>query len=137
MVITCFCAVYGWGVETENHLFVLCPLAWSTWIEVYRWFGVVKVLLGSIWSIFKGFLSLISRGKKLLNEILMVWHAVIWILWRVRNNKIFSGKSILVDNVLEKIKCTSWKWLLATETNLHCSFYKWRVNPLDCIAIAR
>ncbi|MCI20935.1 putative ribonuclease H protein, partial [Trifolium medium] len=30
------CAVCGGGVETENHLFLLCPLAWSIWVMVYR-----------------------------------------------------------------------------------------------------
>jgi hypothetical protein len=42
------CAFCGGGVETENHLFLLCPFAWSIWVEVYRWFEVVKVLPDNI-----------------------------------------------------------------------------------------
>jgi hypothetical protein len=114
------CAACGGDVETENHLFLLCPLAWSIWIEVYRWFGVVEVFPGNICSFFEGVLSSLKYGKKSSKGILMVWHAVIWILWRVRNGKFFSGTPIHLEDVLERIKCTSWKWLLVR-------------NPLDCI----
>jgi hypothetical protein len=82
-------------------------------VEVYRWFGVVEVFPGTIGSLFEGFLSSLKRSKKPNKGITMVWHLVIWILWRVRNDKIFSGKSIDFGDVLERIKCTSWKWLLA------------------------
>jgi hypothetical protein len=33
---------------------------------------------------------------------------------------------------LDKIKCVSWKWLLARKPNSHCLCYEWCVNPLDC-----
>jgi hypothetical protein len=81
----------GRGVETENHLFLLCPLAWSIWIEVYRWFGVVEVFPGNSSSHFEGSLSSLKRDKKSSKGILMVWHAVLGILWRARNGKKNSG----------------------------------------------
>jgi exonuclease III len=127
------CAVCGGGVETENHLFLLCPLAWSIWIEVYRWFGVVEVFPGNFCSLFEGFLSSLKCGKKSLKGIRLVWHAVIWVLWRVRNDKIFANKPIVLEEVLDRIKCVSWKWLLARKSNSPCLYYEWCVNPLDCI----
>jgi hypothetical protein len=66
------CAVCGGGVETENHLFILCPFAWSIWIEVYRWFGVVEVSPGNIASHFIGFLSSLKCGKKPRKGLMMV-----------------------------------------------------------------
>jgi hypothetical protein len=127
------CAVCGGGVETENHLFILCPFAWSIWIEVYRWFGVVEVSPGNIASHFIGFLSSLKCGKKPRKGLGMVWHVVLWTLWRVRNDKIFSNKPILFHDVLDRIKCISWNWLLARKPNSFCLFYEWCVNPLDCI----
>ncbi|KAK2417808.1 hypothetical protein QL285_040065 [Trifolium repens] len=127
------CAVCGGAVETENYLFLLCPLAWSIWIEVYRWFGLVEVLPGNFSSLIEGFLSSIICGKKFLKGIRMVWHAVIWFLWRVRNDKIFSNKPVALEDVLERIKCVSWKWLLARNSNSHCLYYEWCVNPRYCI----
>jgi hypothetical protein len=127
------CAVCGGEVETENHLFLLCPLAWSIWSEVYRWLGVVEVSPNNIASHFNGFLSSLKCGKKSLKGLRMVWHVVIWTLWRVRNEKIFSNKPILFEEVLDRIKCTSWKWLLARKPDSFCLFYEWCVDPLDCI----
>jgi hypothetical protein len=128
------CAVCGGGgVENEDHLFLLCPLAWSIWVEVYRWFGVVEVFPGSIISLFVGFLSSLKRGKKLPKGIMIVWHAVMWVIWRVRNDKIFSDKSIILEDVFDRIKCNSWRWLLARKPISHCLYYEWCVNPLDCI----
>jgi hypothetical protein len=34
------------------------------------------------------FLYLGRKGRK---EEMMIWHAVVWVLWRARNDKIFSG----------------------------------------------
>ncbi|KAK2419028.1 hypothetical protein QL285_041167 [Trifolium repens] len=126
------CPVCGGGVETEDHLFLLLSLAWSIWFEVYRWFGVVEVFPGSIYSLFVGFLSSLKCGKKFLKGIMMVWHADIWVLWRVRNDKIFSDKSIVLEEVFEIIKCISWKWLARKPNSLYL-YYEWCVNPLDGI----
>jgi hypothetical protein len=103
--------------------FLLCHWAWCNWIEVYRWFGVVEVFLGNICSHFEGFFSSLKRGKKSSKGILMVWNAVLWILWRARIDKKKSGNPIHLEDVLERIKCTSWKWLLARKPNSHCLYY--------------
>jgi hypothetical protein len=55
-------------------------------MEVYKWFGVVEVFPGTIAFLFQGFLSLFKRGKMPLKGMMMVWHAVIWTLWCVRND---------------------------------------------------
>jgi hypothetical protein len=94
---------------------------------MYRWFEVVEVFSGNICSLFEGFLSFFKRGKKFSKGILLVWHVVIWIFWRVRNDKIFSDKAINLEDVLEGIKCMSWKWLLAKKSNSHCLYYEWIV----------
>jgi hypothetical protein len=39
---TCvFCGLFD---ETENHLFASCSWAWSVWLKVFKWFGVVPVV---------------------------------------------------------------------------------------------
>jgi hypothetical protein len=115
------CVVCGGGVKTEDHLFLMCPLAWSIWVQVYMWFGVVEVFPGSIYFLFVGFFSSFKRGKKPLKGTMMVWHAVMWVLiWCVRNHKIISDKSIVLEDVFERIKCISWKCLLARKPNSHC-----------------
>jgi hypothetical protein len=127
------CAVCGGGAESEDHLFLLCPLAWFIWIEVYKWFGVVEVLPGNIVSHFQSILSSLKGGRRPLKGIMMVWQAIIWTIWRARNDKFFSDKSIHFEEVLDKLKCMAWKWLLARKSNSLSLFYEWCANPLDCI----
>jgi hypothetical protein len=71
--------------------------------------------------------------QKSSKGILMVWHMVLWILWRAENGKKNSDNPIHLEDVLERIKCTSSKWLLAWKANFHCLYYEWCVNHLDCI----
>jgi hypothetical protein len=127
------CAVCGGGAVSEDHLFLLCPMAWFIWVEVYKWFGVVEVLPENIVSHFQSFLSSFKGGKRPLKGIMMVWQAVIWTIWRVRNDKKNSNKSSHFEEVLDKIKCIAWKWLLARKPNSLSLFYEWCANPFDCI----
>ncbi|GAU48796.1 hypothetical protein TSUD_141140 [Trifolium subterraneum] len=93
-------------IESENHLLVTCPLAWVVWSLVHKWFG----------------------------GVLLVWHAVVWALWRARNDNIFSEKVVGAEELFDKVQITSWKWLVAKKTKAPCLFYEWRVNLIDCIA---
>jgi hypothetical protein len=127
------CVLCGVGIETEHHLFLACPFAWKIWMLVCNWFGVVEVISGSISSFLEGFLASISKGKKSHKGILLVWHAVIWLLWRTRNEKNFQDKGNNVAELLDRIKRTSWEWLLAKKVNAPCMYYEWHVNPLHCI----
>jgi hypothetical protein len=64
-------------------------------------------------SIFETFRDMCRIKKEGRRGILMVWHAALWTLWRTRNEKIFLGKMIEVEEIIDKIKLVSWKWLLA------------------------
>jgi hypothetical protein len=72
-----------------------------------------------------------KEGRK---GTLMVWHAVVWILWRTRNDRIFSGKIVELEEIMDRIKIVSWKWLLAKKDSAPCLFYEWCVDPFDCLA---
>jgi hypothetical protein len=59
-----------------------------------------------------------------------VWHAVVWILWRSRNEKIFFAKDVDAEVLFDKIQITSWKWLVAKKSNAPCLFYEWHILTL-------
>jgi hypothetical protein len=63
----------------------------------------------------------------------MVWHAIIWALWRSRNDRIFSSKFVTLDEIFDRIRLVSWKWLLAKKISSPCLFYEWCIDPFDCI----
>jgi hypothetical protein len=123
------CVLCGNCVELENHPLFVYPFAWAIWVEVYRCFGVDEVLSCNIWVLLGSFLSSLNWGKKAYKGILMIWYTVAWALWWTMNEKIFLKK--MLCDVFDRIKCTSWKWLLAKKVNSPCMFYEWHVNTFD------
>jgi hypothetical protein len=73
-------------------------------MEVYRWFGVVEILSGNIWFLLDIFLSSIDRDRKAKKGLLLVWHAMIWVIWRTRNDKFFSNTESVSGEVFNRIK---------------------------------
>jgi hypothetical protein len=63
-------------------------------------------------------------GKQDYHGVLLVWHAIIWMLWLVRNGLVFVRKVIEPDEIFEKIKLVSWKWLLSKKISAPCLFYE-------------
>jgi hypothetical protein len=78
----------------------------------------------------ESFLKVYRKGKPGSKGVFLVWHAVVWILWRLRNDKIFLAKEVDAEVLFDKIQITSWKWLVAKKINAPCLFYEWRINPL-------
>lgn len=63
----------------------------------------------------------------------LVWHAIIWVIWKARNAKIFENHSKDVEEMVEEIKVLSWRWMLMRLKVLPCLFYEWNWDPEDCL----
>jgi hypothetical protein len=63
---------------------------------------------------------------------MLIWHATLRCMWKVRNNSIFVSHSFLPPVIVDEIKVISWKWSLARLKILPCLFYEWSWNPDDC-----
>lgn len=62
-----------------------------------------------------------SRSNKVIRKgITLVWNATLWVLWNVRNGKIFETKDCAQEEVIEKIKVVSWKWFLSRMAKSSC-----------------
>jgi hypothetical protein len=97
------CGFFG----NEKSSFVLCPIAHEVWSRVHRWFGFSTILPDTILSLFESFLVPLRKGKFGCKGVLMVWHAVIWTLWRTRNERIFSNVMAGIEDIVERIKYVS------------------------------
>jgi hypothetical protein len=51
-----------------------------------------------------------------------------------RNDRIFSNKVLNQEEIFDRIRVSSWKWLLAKKISMPCLFYEWCIDPFDCIA---
>jgi hypothetical protein len=50
------------------------------------------VVQRTIGSLFQCFLQFFLKSEVRLKGVVMIWHAVIWVLWRTRREKIFRRK---------------------------------------------
>ncbi|GAU45531.1 hypothetical protein TSUD_400780 [Trifolium subterraneum] len=82
--------------ESSSHLFIHCKVALFVWYEIFKWLGVVTIIPPNL-SLLFDCLSEAARSKKFRNGFRLVWNAVIWTLWKARNNYIFNN--IMMDPV--------------------------------------
>jgi hypothetical protein len=110
-------------IESESRLFGTCPFACGLWYKLYKWFGFSSVVHPDSF-VFMGMFCLAGGCGKGLKWLLTVWHAMMWTIWRARNEFIFSSKVPLLEECFDTIKRTSWKWLVGKEKGGICIYYE-------------
>jgi hypothetical protein len=81
--------------EMTDHILVLCPIPSLVWYKVCKCLGCELVLTGSVLCLFQLIESHGERARGRLSFIL-IWHAVVWTLWKARNGFMFAGKPVEV-----------------------------------------
>lgn len=115
------------------HLFMHCNFVSAVWYEVFRWLVVVQNIPPDM---FTSFVVLIEegKGKRTKKDLMVVWHAPLWSMWRARNDQIFNtALEFSTEAAVEKIKELSWHWFIGRAASNPCMFYEWFWNPLLCM----
>ena len=92
--------------ETGVHMFIHCHVISKVKREVMNWlqFNFITppnfILHINCWSSVLG-------SKKLKRRAQIIWHVVIWIIWRMRMIKARG-----VNEIVEQVKVISWQWCL-------------------------
>jgi hypothetical protein len=81
-------------------------VAHLVWYEIFKWLGVVIVMPPNIFLLFYCF-SEAAKSKMVRKGFRLVWHTVIWSLWRARNNVIFNRKIEEPIGIVEEVKVLS------------------------------
>ncbi|MCH90522.1 F-box family protein [Trifolium medium] len=118
--------------ESSRHLFLHCKVAHEVWYEIFKWLGVVIVMPSNFLHLFECF-GEVASTKKLRKGFRLVWHSVLWAIWRARNNKVFNNMEMKPIDIIEEVKVTSWKWSLERLKISPCLFYEWVWEPGICI----
>lgn len=63
----------------------------------------------------------------------MVWCAIIWFLWKTRNECIFKNITFDVTKVLDEIDFLAWSRLKSRIKSFDYSFTMWSLNHAVCI----
>ncbi|MCI04536.1 putative ribonuclease H protein, partial [Trifolium medium] len=82
------CSLCGETVETSRHIFLHCRFAADVWYHVNRWLGTMVVLPPDVMMSY-GQLVGCGGNKKIRKGFSIVWLAFVWVIWRVRNDRVF------------------------------------------------
>jgi len=112
-------------------MFLHCEFAKKVWENVMGWLGINFMIPPDLFILenWDGVLGV----KKMCNGFRMIWHVVVWSIWRVRNDRILNNKIGEVDALVEDIKVLSWRWHLDWSNSPACMFYEWHWNPKECL----
>ncbi|KAL8545163.1 hypothetical protein ACS0TY_005378 [Phlomoides rotata] len=137
------CPVCSGKKETAQHLFLHCSAATRLWQHIYDWidstygstsfFQFLKTVPSHTLIDHCSQLSFLIPGddKGLIGSTL--WIGVTWQLWSMRNDIIFNGNPLNLENALWKIKIDLWNWMKAKELiNLNLEFSVWSGDKLSC-----
>ncbi|MCH99327.1 ribonuclease H protein, partial [Trifolium medium] len=95
------CVLCGDCDETSVHLFIYCQFSLQVWGRILSWLGMGFILPHSIESLVNWFAG-VPGNKQMRQGLIMVWNAVIWALWNLRNKIIFdNGTGDLIELVEE------------------------------------
>ncbi|KAL7162685.1 hypothetical protein ACSBR2_043050 [Camellia fascicularis] len=121
-------------LESVTHLLLLCPFVWQIWACIIDWWGLSWATLGSVDCLFNWWMSWKFRKKER-----PVWRAipsaVVWSVWKCRNECIFSNKPPLLEESCELIKVRLALWLKTFDPG--CSYFVgdivWTIHLFSCI----
>lgn len=104
------CIFCNSDVESVNHVLLLCPSIWKVWSNLVDWWGLRWVVTGSI----EGLLNWWA-GFKFKKFDWMVWKtiptALLWYIWKCRNDCVFRGTQPQVEELCELVKIRIALWV--------------------------
>jgi len=125
------CVFCGVEAEIVSHLFVTCWVALRVWYDIFRWFGWELVLPMDLLGLFEG-CCVFPRRESIRCGFLLIWHSVVWSIWSARNDLVFSGRILDVEQLVDKIQFTSLHWFFGSLSGHPCSHYEWMAEPSIC-----
>jgi hypothetical protein len=88
--------------ESALHLFMHCDFVVVIWYTVCRWLGVIIPLPANVIMSY-GMLVDSERNAKIRKGYYIVWLALVWVLWRCHNDRIFNNVVGTVADVIDQI----------------------------------
>ncbi|XP_076948386.1 uncharacterized protein LOC143620614 [Bidens hawaiensis] len=118
------CVFCEMGVETADHLFTHCAFAAIVWEHISRWCKIPHIFSFSV----KNLLEL-HKTVKLGEKEKEVFHGLVivacWRIWKARNEKVYEGKEVKIEDLIGDIKSLGVFWFLNRGKNKILDWSKW------------
>ncbi|KAK3190292.1 hypothetical protein Dsin_029853 [Dipteronia sinensis] len=89
--------------ETVNHLFLHCDWAWKLWSEAMGWWEVSSCKNKDISGWADGWSGL-CNAKSSSRAWIVLFYAVCWTIWDIRNVVVFNGKEAIFSLALDSVR---------------------------------
>ncbi|XP_071704484.1 uncharacterized protein [Rutidosis leptorrhynchoides] len=126
------CPLCDDDVETIEHTLIFCRHAMDIWVRVYKWWGLGTVSNLSIDEIFRG-----KCNRSLSPLWSSIWQAIEWtcgyLIWKNRNQKVFSDSSWSGPTGLMEIQLKSFEWISNRLKNRKLDWLGWISKPWSCL----
>ncbi|KAG5539456.1 hypothetical protein RHGRI_019858 [Rhododendron griersonianum] len=104
------CKFCGETIESIDHSLLFCTPVWNVWCKILKWWGIQWVTPNSVSDIINWWLSYRQKPK-----IKVIWDcipfAVLWSLWKMRNEHLFQNKDLNWEDVVDLIKLRIAFWV--------------------------
>lgn len=100
------------GLKLSLHLLLHCDVVNEVWRKIVLWLELNFITPNNLFIHFECWRDR-ARVNKLKRGYVLIWHVVLWVIWRERNGRIFNNKVKVFDDIVEEIKLVSWHWALS------------------------
>ncbi|KAF5808150.1 putative RNA-directed DNA polymerase [Helianthus annuus] len=118
------CKICGLYDEDVDHLFVGCELAQKVWDLVSKWCKISGIYGFGIKDIL-GWHKQVRGCKKWRKLIYGIMQIALWVVWRSRNDLVFDGKEVKVDQIMNEIKQLGFLWIGSRSRFKEISWVDW------------
>jgi hypothetical protein len=125
------CVMCGSVEESTTHLFLHCDKSILVWYAIMKWLGFTIMAPPNLISSFV-ILGEYGKGKKGKMCLSLIWNSYVWLIWKFRNDCIFSNKDLVIEELIDHVKFQSWKWFVGRVAKNPCLLYEWQWCPTEC-----
>ncbi|XP_058754722.1 uncharacterized protein LOC131627879 [Vicia villosa] len=127
-VVCAFCR----GIEeTTVHLLLSCHCVDLVWRDIAEWIGFDNFKAGDIKESFLRWYNFSRKARVRKGKEGVVWLAVVWHIWLVRNGIVFRGDSWNISDIVWGVKALVWRWSFVGKImQFNCNFYEFSRDPI-------
>lgn len=108
--------------ESVDHLFLQCSEIWKVWSSMLQWWGVSWVIPATVDGVLLWWL-----GTKCKKSVMRIWRlvpiAMLWSVWRLRNECVFKGNQPNMEELGEIVKVRVGLWAKSGLPEFHYSVH--------------
>ncbi|XP_071718211.1 uncharacterized protein [Rutidosis leptorrhynchoides] len=123
------CPLCDNDIESVDHSLILCKHAYDVWNKVFDWWGRGGFNFANVEDFFRD----TGPSNSLVSK--KIWQAVIWsccyLIWKNRNQKVFSNRCWNVPVALNDIQVKSFEWIAKRCKDKTIDWHSWIHNPIS------